>query len=77
MLVDGMNGRSGAKREKREETMSKHQIQPGVGNERVDAGGEDRISLAKPNSQAGTNPFLANHEQDRQRYRFMPNVLDT
>ena len=72
-----MNGRSGAKREKGEETVSKHQIQPGVENERVDAGGDDRISLAKPNSQARTNLFLANHEQDRQLYRLMPNVLDT
>ena len=57
--------------------MSKHQIQPGVENERVDAGGDDRISLAKPNSQARTNPFLDNHEQDRQLYRLMPNVLGT
>ena len=57
--------------------MSKHQIQPGVENERVDAGGDDQISLVKPNSQARTNTFLANHEQDRQLYRLMPNVLDT
>ena len=49
-----MNGRSGAKREKGEETGSKHQIQPGVENERVNAGGDDRICLSKPNSRART-----------------------
>ena len=54
MAVDGMKGRSGAKREKGEETVSKHQIQPGVENEPVNAGGDGRICLAKLNSRART-----------------------
>ena len=39
-----MNGRSGAKPEKGEETVSKHQIQPGVENEPVNAGGAANLS---------------------------------
>ena len=42
-----MNGRSGAKREKGEETVSKHQIQLGVESEPVNAGGDGRISVSQ------------------------------
>ena len=42
-----MNGRSGAKREKGEETASKRQVQPGVENEPVNAGGDGRTSVSQ------------------------------
>ena len=50
--------------------MSKHQIQPGYGDEQTDAGRDCRTCLARSNSQARTgtgifffSPFSADHER--------------
>ena len=59
-------------------TVSKHQIQPGYGDEQADAGQDCRTRLARPNSQARTGirkkhfPYSADHDQDWQPYPVDP-----
>ena len=44
------------KREKGEEPVSKHQIQPGCGDEQANAGRDGRTRLKRPKSQAQMGP---------------------
>ena len=71
MAVDGIiNERRCGKRQKIEESVSKHQIQPEYGDERAYAGRDGRTRLARLNSLARTGtgenvfPCSADHEQD-------------
>ena len=55
MAVGGMDGRHGGKREKGDEPVNRHRIQPGCGDcGRADWGRDNRTRLATPNSQART-----------------------
>ena len=56
--------------------VSKHQIQPGYGDEQADAGRDSRTRPARPNSQARTRtgkyPCSADHVQDWQPFPVDP-----
>ena len=52
MAGDSIDGRPRVRRAGGKEPLSKHQIEPGLGIERADAGRDGRTCLARPKSQA-------------------------
>ena len=78
MAYGGFKYIKGRRRGTREESVSKHQIQPEYGDEQADAGRDCRTRLASHNSRARTGTgekhfsCSADHEQNWQPYTVDP-----